>query len=77
MRPVSSLENFVCRSKCNQKVNQDFAKREVGEPKGKLSNLGPVLNKPLLLKRVTEGAESSAPGRFLQFCGKNCDFNAI
>ena len=37
--------------------------RERGrEPKGmffaqKLSDLGPVLNKPLLLKRVTEGAE--------------------
>ena len=52
------------------------------EPKGmffaqKLSNLGPVLNKPLLLKRVTEGAEPPAAGRFLQFCGKNCNFKAI
>ena len=28
----------------------------------KLSNLGPVLNKPLLLKRVTEGAEPPAVG---------------
>ena len=42
-----------------------------------LSNLGPVLNKPLLLKRVTEGAEPPAAEQFLQFCGKNCDFNAI
>ena len=40
----------------------------------KLSNLGPVLNKPLLLKRVAEGAEPLAAGRF---CGKNCNFNAI
>ena len=28
----------------------------------KLSNLDPVLNKPLLLKRVTEGAEPPAAG---------------
>ena len=27
-----------------------------------LSNLGPVLNKPLLLKRVTEGAKPAAAG---------------
>ena len=33
----------------------------------KLSNLGPVLNKPLLLKRVTEGA---------QLLGDFCDFAA-
>ena len=33
----------------------------------KLSNLGPVLNKPLLLKRVTEGA---------QLLGGFCDFAA-
>ena len=43
----------------------------------KLSNLGPVLNKPLLFKRVTEGAEPPAAGQFLRFSGKNCDFNAI
>ena len=43
----------------------------------KLSNLGPVLHKPMQLKRVTEGAEPSAAGWFLQFCGKNSDINAI
>ena len=37
------------------------------EPKGmffaqNLSNLDPVLNKPLLLKRVTEGAEPPVAG---------------
>ena len=31
----------------------------------KLSNLGPVLNKPMQLKRVTEGAEPPAAGWFL------------
>ena len=36
----------------------------------KLSNLGPVLNKPLQLKRVTEGAKPRAAGNF-------CDFAAI
>ena len=43
----------------------------------KLSDLGPVLNKPLQLKRVTERAELPAAGRFLRFGGKNSNFNAI
>ena len=34
----------------------------------KLSNLGPVLNKPLLLKRVTEGAQLG--GDFRDFVAK-------
>ena len=43
----------------------------------KLSNLGPVLNKPMQLKRVTEGAEPPAAGWFLAIFGKNSNFNAI
>ena len=43
----------------------------------KFSNLGPVLNKPMQLKCVAEGAELPAAGWFLQFCGKKSDFNAI
>ena len=65
MRPVQSLEKSVCMSKCDQKHNQGFAKREMLKPKEmffaqKLSNLSPVLNKPLQLKRVTKGAEPPA-----------------
>ena len=54
--------------------------RERGrEPKGmffpqKLSNLGPVLNKPLLLKRVTEGAEPPAAGRFFAILRQKLQF---
>ena len=50
--------------------------RERGrEPKGmffaqKLSNLGPVLNKPLLLKRVTEGQSPQLLGDFCDFAAK-------
>ena len=33
MRPVQSLEKFVCRNECDQKRNQGFAKREGLEPK--------------------------------------------
>ena len=36
----------------------------------KLSNLGPVLNKPLPLKRVTEGEEPPAAGAFCDFAAK-------
>ena len=67
MRHVQSLEKSVCRSKCDQKHNQGFAKREKLKPKvnvfaQKLSNLSPVLTKPLQLKRVTKGAEPPAAG---------------
>ena len=41
----------------------------------KLSNLGPMLNKPLLLKRVTEGAQLL--GDFCDFAAKNSNFKAI
>ena len=40
----------------------------------KLSNLGPVMNKTMQLKRVTEGSEPPAAAWFLQFCVKNSDF---
>ena len=36
----------------------------------KLSNLGPVLNKPLQLKRVTEGTESPPAGDYCDFAAK-------
>ena len=36
----------------------------------KLSNLGPVLNKPLQLKRVTEGPEPQLLGDFCDFAAK-------
>ena len=36
----------------------------------KLFNLGPVLNKPLLLKRVTEGADPATAGDFCDFAAK-------
>ena len=43
MRPIKSLEKSVCSSECDQKRNQDFAKRKQIEPKAnffvqKLSN---------------------------------------
>ena len=33
MRPVQSLEKSVCMSKCDQKHNHGFAKREMLKPK--------------------------------------------
>ena len=36
----------------------------------KLSNLGPVLNKPLPLKRVSEGTEPQLSGDFSDFAAK-------
>ena len=68
MRPILSLEKSVCKSECDQKRNQGFGKREGAWTKSKcffaqkLSNLGYVLNKPMQLKRVTEGPESPAAG---------------
>ena len=62
MRPIKLLETSVGSSKCDQKRNQDFAKREKIEPKvffffaQKFSNLGPALNKPMQLKCIIEGA---------------------
>ena len=46
----------------------------------KLSNLGPLLNKLLQLKRITEGVWGQSPqplGDFCDLAGKNSDFNAI
>ena len=53
MRPVAQTEFCLERGGLNQK--------KMFFPQ-KLSNLGPVLNKPLQLKRVTEGAEPPAAG---------------
>ena len=58
---LQSLEKSVCSNVCDHKYNQDFAKREGAGTKSsfistKLSNLSPVLNKPMQFKLITEGA---------------------
>ena len=43
----------------------------------KLSNLNPVLNKPMQLKRITEGQSPQSLGDLFKFLRQKNDLNAI
>ena len=84
-RPKKLLENSVSSSECDQKLTRILLRGgSLNQTQNffvqKLSNLGPVLNKPMRLKRITEGAwgESLQPlSDFWDFAAKNSDINAI
>ena len=73
MNATGSATRILLRGSLNQNLLLFFFAQ-------KLSNLGPVLNKPMQLKRTAEGAWGQSPqllGDFCDFAAKNCDLSAI
>ena len=64
--PYIRLKNLSAAVNATKKRNQNFAKRERSWTKSKiffaqkLSNLGPMLNKLMQLKRITKGCRDSS-----------------